>query len=50
MPDLSLEYSQAQVCIIPNIVGSGLKIKLIEALVFSIEDNEFVVISLYSIV
>ena len=30
--DLSLEYSQAQICIIPNIVGSGLKIKLIEAL------------------
>jgi glycosyltransferase involved in cell wall biosynthesis len=32
VPDLSLEYSQAQVCIIPNLVGSGLKIKLIEAL------------------
>lgn len=32
VPDLSLEYSQAQVCIIPSLVGSGLKIKLIEAL------------------
>jgi glycosyltransferase involved in cell wall biosynthesis len=32
VPDLSLEYSQAQVCIIPNLMGSGLKIKLIEAL------------------
>ena len=34
VPDLSVEYSQAQVCIIPSLVGSGLKIKLIEALSF----------------
>jgi glycosyltransferase involved in cell wall biosynthesis len=32
LPDLSIEYSQAQVCIIPSLFGSGLKIKLVEAL------------------
>lgn len=35
VPDLSNEYSQAEVCIVPVRVGSGLKIKLVEALAHS---------------
>jgi hypothetical protein len=35
VPDLNPEYSQAQVCIIPLLAGSGLKIKLVEALSFA---------------
>jgi predicted O-methyltransferase YrrM len=30
--DLAKEYSEAEVCVVPNLVGSGLKIKLVEAL------------------
>ncbi len=30
--DLSSEYSETELCVIPNLVGSGLKIKLVEAL------------------
>ncbi len=34
VPDLDGEYSAAQVCLVPSLAGSGLKIKLVEALSF----------------
>lgn len=33
VPDLTSEYAEAEVCLIPLLFGSGLKVKLVEALV-----------------